>query len=286
VFHPVDDYLALPRAPHAWIVQDILPTSGLASLYGRPKVGKSYAALQLAAAVGSPAAGEWLGFPIRNHGRVAYLQIDSPRELWMERIEEVQAAGVVFENVFFADALDAPYPFNILTDGYDWLKTSIAAFDPDVLIFDTIRELHGGDENDSAQMKNVVALARSAARRAACLFLAHSRKGAGLAGASDPDITDEMRGSGYISGRMDSIIRMTDHTIQVKGRAISETTFAIKQDPESHLVFLADDFHHKAYAVITAASKDETDRELARRLHASFPKRSYEACRSLVRRMR
>jgi len=288
-FHTIDDYIALPRSPHAWIVQDVLPTGGLVSFYGRPKVGKSYAALQLANAIGDPDVAQWLGLPISQHGRVAYLQVDTPRELWVERVVEVRAAGLAFPNVIFADDIDAPYPFNILTDGHAWLKNEVARFAPDVIIVDTLREIHDGDENDSAQMKQVISMIRAAARHAAIIFIAHSRKGLNASGGGTPveaDITDEMRGSGYVPGRMDCILRLTDKTIQVKGRAIGDTVYAVSQDPETHLLHLSDDFHRKAREIIARAEVDATDRELARLLHAAAPKKSYEACRSLMRRLR
>lgn len=284
--HTIDEYLSLPRSPYAWVVQDVLPTGGLVSLYGRPKVGKSYAALQLAAAIGNPDSASWLGFPIDSHCPVLYLQVDTPRELWIERLEDLRKAGVSFKNVHFADSLDAPYPFNILGDGFAWLENEVRLTSPGVVILDTIRELHAGDENDSAQMKNVVAMTRAAARHASILFLAHSRKGLNLDGGREPDITDEMRGSGYVPGRMDCIIRLTDKTIQVKGRAIGDTVYAVSQDPDTHLLQLSDDFHRKAHEIILRAPKDESDRELARLLHAAVPKRSFEACRALVRRLR
>jgi RecA-family ATPase len=281
------DYLSLPRSTHAWIVQDILPTGGLSNLYGKPKVGKSFAALQLADAIGDPARVDWLGFPIRTHGLVAYLQLDTPRELWHERLEEAHTHGLSFANVVFTDQLEAPYPFNILGDGFEWLRREIAAISPLAVIIDTLRELHGGDENDSSVMKNVIAAARAACGTSALLFLAHSRKGIASGDAHhEPDITDEMRGSGYVSGRMDCVIRLTNRTVQAKGRAIADTAYAITQDPDTHLLRLSDEFHRKAQELVLRAAPADSDRDIARALCAAHPKRSYESCRSLIRRLR
>jgi hypothetical protein len=74
---------ALP-APN-WIVPELLP-AGLASLAGRPKIGKSLLALQLAAAVGL--GRDFLGYPVQA-GPVLFLALeDSPQRL-QERLKRL-----------------------------------------------------------------------------------------------------------------------------------------------------------------------------------------------------
>src|SRR5688572_32876186 len=106
------EYLKLPRAKETWLVDPILPTSGALLLYGDPKVGKSFAALQLAAALASPSVEESFGFPVKTHGPVVYVQLDTPRSLWAERLEEVRESGVNTDSIHFADreTLDC-FPF-------------------------------------------------------------------------------------------------------------------------------------------------------------------------------
>jgi len=85
----VDELLAAEFPDPRWIVPDILPV-GLASLAGRPKLGKSWLALQLAIAVAS--GGRFLDEEVES-GPVLYLALeDSPRRL-KKRLEMLEAEG-------------------------------------------------------------------------------------------------------------------------------------------------------------------------------------------------
>jgi len=283
-FHEFESYLALPRAPEAWIIEDVLPTGGYVNLFGKPKVGKSYLALQLAHAIATPSVNEWMGFGVRTHGPVAYLQVDTPRTVWTERLEEVRPK-LDLSGVFFADADsdELPYPFNILGDGNTWLRAALAAMDPPpvLLVIDTIREVHDQEENSSSEMKRVIAALRAAARNPAILLLSHARKSS--PNGFQMDVTDENRGSGYIAGRMDSILHLTERTLTAKGRALELHAIGVAMDPEYHLFSMADSFHAKAIELVQNR-KGESLRELARKLKDCFPKKSEGACWSKIQR--
>lgn len=283
-FHEVSAYLQLPRNPAAWIIQDLLPTSGYVNMFGKPKSGKSFMALQLASAVATPATTEWMGFPVRTHGKVAYLQVDTPRGVWMERLEEV-APNLPLDNIYFVDIdeHDIPYPFNILGEGASWLMEAVKSIpDVELLVIDTIREIHDQEENSSSEMKRVIAGLRAAARGPAILLLSHSRKSQpnGFTG----DVTDENRGTGYVAGRMDSILHLTERTLTAKGRALELHAIGVQFDPEKQLFFMADSFHAKSVELIQTR-KGESLRELARSLKSAFPKKTEAACWSKIRRV-
>lgn len=281
------DYLALPRPEQTWILKSIIPSGGFANIFGKPKTGKSMAALQLASAVSDPRHAHFLSFPILLHGPVAYLQIDTPRSLWMERLEMVTAAGYDFSNVFFADDQDVPYPFNILGEGYDWIRRELAAMPelPVLVVIDTLREIHAVSEDDSTAMKNVVSQVRAAIPSSAVLLVSHSRKGNSAAYGVPTDIMDENRGSGAVAGRMDTVLWLQERTLSAKGRALPLTEIAVDQDPEHHTIRLADPFLQSALEIIRLAPPGTPSREIARQLSTRFPKKSFEACRSLVRRL-
>jgi RecA-family ATPase len=284
-FHNVHEYLALPRAPQAWIVEDVLPTSGYVNIFGGAKDGKSVVAMQLASAVATPHVDAWLGFPVRSHGPVCYLQVDTPRNVWAERMEEV-LPYLPLEGVYFADAEEAglPYPFNILGEGGAWIQGALAAMpEPAVLlVVDTIREIHDQEENSSSEMKRVVSALRAVAREPAILLLSHSRKA--QPGVYTSNMMDENRGSGYIAGRMDTVINHTPKMMTLRGRALEETTVGLRWIPEQKLYELADNFHAKAVELV-ANRKGESLREVARQLQQAYPKKSENACWSMVRRV-
>jgi RecA-family ATPase len=238
------DYLALPRAPETWLVQGILPAGGLLNIYGPPKEGKTYAALGLALAL-TGGASSWLEWeiPSTSHGPVAYLQLDMPRAAF---ITETLEHRLIRNNhdisgIAFADQnLDHfPAPFNILGDGYGWLKNAVQQLQPKAVIVDTLRDAHGADENDSGIMRNVVAAFRTATtidevNSPALVFISHSKK---TQGDLQVDLMAGNRGSNFVAGKMDTVMRVQDGSIQVKGRNQKLMTLDAEygRDPDSWL---------------------------------------------------
>lgn len=222
-------YLRLPRDPQPWIIQDFVPVQGLVNVYAQPKIGKSFLALGAAEAIANEAVNSFLGYPVKKHGKVLYFQIDTPRSFWAKRIENIISTGRYdISNIGFADRLMAPRGFDILEDESKlWLMTEVEKVDPLLVILDTLRELHGGDENDATTMKNVVTSIIECIPNAAIMFISHSRKSFQN---MDESITEGARGSGYIAGRMDAIVKMTNRAMSIQSRAGSDD-IEIMQDP-------------------------------------------------------
>lgn len=236
-------YLFLPRDPTKWVIKHLIPVSGLTNVFGKPKAGKSFASLGMAIAISSGQP-DWNGFAIEKHGPVAYLQIDTPRGEWADRISVISNAGHDLSNVHFCDMLMTPgYPFNILAeDQHTWLKNGLAELQPVVVFIDTIREAHGTDENDSTAMRNVVTQLVAAARPAAVVLISHSRKDTMFTATGGDDLMNDARGSSYISGRMDTVIKFTTNDKHAtgmiyRGRSVGQGRLAVTQD-ETGLVVL------------------------------------------------
>ena len=250
-FVPADTYLALPKAPHPWIIDKLIPVGGLVNLFGKPKTGKSFLALSLAKAIvdGAP---DWCGYEICQPGPVAYLQIDTPREEWSSRLGKIKFTTTGASRLWIADMYQVPeFPFNILNPAQTelaWLKQSIAAIKPSLTIIDTLREVHGGDENDSTTMRNVIAHLVEACRPSSILLISHSRKDSMLTATGDDDMMDQGRGSSYVAGRMDVVMKLTQKRLMFKGRATGQTIESIVQDPVNGLVRIeeeSEDSQHK-----------------------------------------
>lgn len=212
-----EEYLALPSTPETWLIEPLLPSSGAMLIYGDPKIGKSFAALQLAEAIqaGTP----WLGFPCRQ-GKVAYIQLDTPRNVWQTRIKELVHSHSMTNLPSFADreTLET-HPFDILNpDHLVLLSNALDGKGFDLVIIDTIREAHSGDENDSTAMQKVIASLTAATRPAALVIVSHARK----SGEESYSLMNDNRGSSYIVGRMDAIVRFTPKGARVSGRSIEE----------------------------------------------------------------
>lgn len=245
-FYSGPDYLALPREPQPWVIKKLVPVGGLTNVYGKPKSCKSFAALGMALAVANNEP-DWQGFEVRLHGKVAYLQVDTPREEWAGRLVKLRDNGFDLRNIFTADMNIVPYPFDIKHDSIaKELHGALADFKPILMVIDTLRESFSGNENDSDIMRtvisNFVASCRFSdsdhLRRAAIILVSHARKDGVLqqSGVIDDDIMEGNRGSNYVPGRMDTIIKMTPQTekhpgtFSYKGRGTRFATLKFEQD--------------------------------------------------------
>lgn len=83
-----DELMATKFPDLAWIVPNIIP-AGLVSLAGRPKIGKSWMALQMAIAVAS--GGYFLGEKCEKQG-VLYITFEDPGRRLKERIQKIGAS--------------------------------------------------------------------------------------------------------------------------------------------------------------------------------------------------
>lgn len=273
------DYLSLPRDPETWLIKPLLPTSGAAILYGDPKVGKSYAALQLALALrtGEP----WLGFQIPQAGPVVYIQLDTPRSLWTLRLDELGAAGHAMNLIHYADRETiGVFPFDILNPEHkSLLIEALKPLKAVAVVMDTIREAHSADENDSTAMRNVIGELVAATQPAALVLISHSRKPSQDGGY---DLLADQRGSGYVVGRMDCILRMTKKSLYFTGRGIEEGSIRISREETG---FWAPETAELDIHILNVLSDKSltTTRARAKALAILIGK-SEEACRSLLRR--
>lgn len=272
------DYLALPRAPETWLIQSLLPASGSMLLYGDPKVGKSYAALQLACCLAS--GDQWLGFSIPSKRRVVYVQLDTPRSLWAERIDKLRHDGLPTDLVYFADRDTLQtFPFDVLNpEHFKLLSSSLMALEPDVVVVDTIREAHSADENDSTEMQSAIAHLEAAIHPAAMVLIAHARKPSAERGY---DLMNDNRGSNYLVGRMDAIVRMSRSSLRASSRVLEEASLKLERLDNGTWKLADDGFD--ALARQLGDQPGLTIREAAREL-ASRTGRTEEACRSWLRR--
>jgi hypothetical protein len=231
------DYLALPREPQPWLLKKLVPVSGMVNLYGKPKTRKSWAALGISEAIANPDRKDWNGLPVMKHGPVVYIQADTPREEWAGRVLRMSEHGFDIANIHFADTATLPSSsLNVLEpDQLDKLKTVIQDVKPVLVVFDTLRESFRGDENSSDIMQSVIGAIKQISWPAAVLLLSHQRKDGAMAQERmQDDLMDDQRGSGYVSGRMDNIVRLTDRRLTVKGRAVKQTFFDVIPAPEDY----------------------------------------------------
>ncbi len=210
-----ESYLSLPTGPDLWLLEPLLPTGGALLLYGDPKVGKSYAALQLSLAI---AGGDshWLSFTIRQRGPVVYVQLDTPRAAWKLRLETLSRYGEQIDRIHLTDKLLLDtHPFNVLNpEHFLRLKDQLARINPVAVVIDTLREAHRADENDATEMQEAIAALEALCAPAAMVLIQHPKK----PGENGPNLINDPRGSSYVVGRMDAIVRFTPKAVYYTGR--------------------------------------------------------------------
>lgn len=248
-------------------------------LYGDPKVGKSYAAIQLALAL-SGACYDWFGFAVRNPGPVVYVQLDTPRSLWAERLDTLKAAGLPVEKLFLADRETlGTWPFNILNDDhFVLLQAALLDINPLAVIIDTLRESHSGDENDSTAMQVVTSRLVAATHPAALVVVSHSRKPS----ENGYDLINDNRGSSYATGAMDAICRFSKKGMHYVGRAIEEGSIKLSRNDDGTWGVSDVDITPHIQAVLADPSLSSVKARAAQL--ALKTGKSEEACRSILRR--
>lgn len=275
------DYLALPRPDQPFLIDDMLPAGGAMLIYGDPKIGKSFIALQLAQALagGTP----WLGFTTHQTS-VLYVQLDTPRILWMHRLEELAESGegIVPLPIYHADRESLnTWPFNILNPDHAMLlKNEVARLNPGVVIIDTLKESHQVGENDNTEGQRVVAALVEATQPAALIVIHHARK------ASDGrpnDVIGSVRGASYLAGRMDLVIAVSQRSIAYTGRASDNGIIRLERKDNGYWESQDETPQVTSWLDNLLERDDLSTREKAKML-ADATHRDPEACRSIIRR--
>lgn len=289
--HPLlgKDYIArvLPRG--LWVIEPFLPVGGALLLYGTQKYGKSFAALQLAAAIAGSAP-DWLTYPIERHGRVLYIQVDTPPATWQARCGTFAQANVAgIEEVSMVDRLILPkFPFNINDDEcFLWLAKECQT-DYLAVFIDTVREIHNEDEDKSQAMQGIVSRLVKAVGNAALVLIHHDRKPSSDRGAS---VLHDMRGSSYLAGRVDCILRVQKHDWVYIGRTVEETHIPMQRLQPSGLWDVSPEAKSEALErqtleILIADSNFTSDYARAKQLIHIYPHLSFDTAKKRVSRAR
>jgi hypothetical protein len=213
-----------------WAVNNLIP-EGLTILGGRPKVGKSILALQLALSVKT--GGKFLGADIAP-GNVLYFALEDNGRRLLERMKTMNWTDgedyiVQFETEL--SPLQKPDGFNQLTIALEQRKYK-------VVIIDTIeRAMPGADKSDEKIMGPVYGKLQSMAlkRQLAIMVIDHLRKPTGF--YSDP--VDDVIGSTAKASIADTIIALirergkAEQNLRGRGRDINDFDLQIHYEPQT-----------------------------------------------------
>jgi len=213
----IDDYVNLPAPDTIWVWDGILPASGSMLLYADPKVGKSKLALSLSEAIADESIDSYLGQSIKQHGKVLYIQLDTPRNLWKNNYIRYIKSAQARKNIYIIDKElpDIPIPFDLRTkECQKWVRDEVDRVEPAVVWIDTIRRMHRGDENDPTIMAVLFDIFQEVTAPAAMGLIAHKKKQqAGEVGDGTA------RGSTALTGAVDALVNMTKKALKIQARS-------------------------------------------------------------------
>lgn len=210
-----------------WIARDLLPV-GLSWLAGRPKLGKSWLALQIAVAVGS--GGILFGGKVAR-GRVLFLAFEDSGRRLRDRLRKQHAdssADITFVTAWpvFGDG------------GLSRLKDAIARHGYRLVVVDTFSRAAGmADQRDPALMTSLVGELQAVAQSedSALLVIDHHRKSTGFS----PDPIDDILESTAKGAVIDTAWGLYKErgrqgaTLMITGRDIEERELSLVWDPLS-----------------------------------------------------
>lgn len=236
-YYTASEYADLQDEPMEWIIEDVLPYGGSMLMHGLAKQGKSVAIQQLAYALacGDP---EWLGFNIKAHGTVLYLQLDTGRTIWKERtraMNTLYASGL--ENLIQVDKRMLPQPFDIMEPThYQHLRQIVKETKPMIVVVDVLRKCSTLGENESDQMMIVLNKLEGVVAPAALCVITHTKKvGHGKFKIPDSELLlGGVRGSGASVGNVDAILMIAHNHLWYHTRVHNEASREIQMSEPFH----------------------------------------------------
>lgn len=212
-----------------WAIPDLLPV-GLTILAGKPKVGKSWLALQLAQSVAT--GGMALDRKVKK-GPVLYLALEDPPRRLADRMRKQRwPAGADADFLTIGDF--AERVGDLRDGGGVTLGQQIEQRGYRFVAIDTLSRSVYGDQSDVVEMTLALSPLQAAAQEHNCAvaMIDHHRKGFGL----DPDAVADILGStakGAVADTSWGLYRergKAGANLHVIGRDVIEQTLALKFD--------------------------------------------------------
>lgn len=223
-----------PPLVRDYVLPGLLPST-VGSIVSPGGQGKSMLALMIAHQIGGSV--DLLGFGELNTGRVVYLSAEDGKDILHERLYELGnrlspsekaacAASIVLEDLtqHTPDLLNGE-------SAAQWRESvERLANGSRLLILDTLRSFHSGDENDNKTMAVLIGHLRAIAARTGCsiVFLHHSSKALAVSGQGDLQqaargssvLTDNIRWQSYLAGMTDEESKR--YSADLDGRPIGD----------------------------------------------------------------
>ena len=181
--------------PTDWVVQDLIAANDVNLWVGEPEVGKSWLLMDLACAVADERE-KFLGRTVNRHGRVLYIDEENPEDVVRQRLARLGLDLDASKNLRYL------HHQGVRLDKHpERLIDEAVAFQPTLVLIDSLTRVHTGDENNAgfiAQLFNdgVNPLVRETG--AALVMLHHVNK------SDSNSAFGRVRGSSDITGTIDA----------------------------------------------------------------------------------
>ena len=216
-----------------WIVRDLLP-EGLVILAGRPKIGKSWMALDIAISV---ARGfNTMGFFETSKSGVLYVPYEDNFRRLQSRMKMIMTGSVIEEapsNLYYPkDNFDFP---KLNENGVEEIEKLLDAhFHIKLVVIDTLgrgiadkgrkdRSIFNADYELSARLQKM-----AISRNICVLILHHTRK------EKTENVFDQIAGSTGLTAGVDTMLvlreKNKEHLLHVTGRDVMESEYAVEFD--------------------------------------------------------
>lgn len=154
----VTDLLKEPEEPDLWIVEGLVRHPTVSLVVGPAKTFKSLLVQEMAVSVASGLPMFGL-FSVPEARTVIYVQEESSRRAVRRRFRHILAGhdlhpGAVAETLY--TVTNQGFEFDNPSTIQRLVADGIEAYEPDLVIFDPLAEMHGADENSSREMRPIL----------------------------------------------------------------------------------------------------------------------------------
>jgi len=201
VFTTAEELAKEDLEPIEFVIKDFLPSAGAFLLSSKPKTGKTFLALQMAASVAS--GDNFLDIFPAQQGKVLYVMTQGGRRALKKRICDVMKDKKGLDDLFYLTAISP-----LRENGYDTLKNFIdLAENPKLIVLDMITNMFPNIKHSNYQawaevFEELNNFAVDNDIPILCVY--HSRKEV----IDDSDFTDDVLGSTGILGSVSGILTL------------------------------------------------------------------------------
>ena len=136
--------LTLPPPEYEWLVDGIIAKGDTTLLVGEPNVGKSWITLSLAVAMAN-GDDKWINWNLNHHGKVLYVDEENPHDVVYHRLRQLGAEKLDNMRYLHRQGIRLDRRFDRFLD-------DAIAYQPSLIVLDSLTRLHTQDENNAGAM--------------------------------------------------------------------------------------------------------------------------------------